>query len=306
MNKLLDQIQRLSVRDKKTLSQKGLKLMEEAGELAKAILPYEGACGTNHRLPNRDKIAEECADSLLVAYSIMKSMEMTDAEIIEIIQRKTNYWQFLQENEHLANLDNLIFEFHVTVRSIPDLETFNKDCEELKVKPILLDLYAEGEVIEDVMTSSHFKGTTKGALDYSKSLVAQLRSRGYEVLREKIETVPWHPASKVAHLKPGPNKYYEAHIAFPHDTDPNSIEYFKTIFGLRFSRNQMKKGDKAVQMGTLRRGCEMGIEAFGKLLEDVVKDANTFHKELKITEKPVIEYALFDDNQSHDKKWISA
>jgi NTP pyrophosphatase (non-canonical NTP hydrolase) len=305
MKKLLDQIKTLSVRDKKTLSQKGLKLMEEAGELAKAILPYEGACGTNHRLPNAEKIAEECADTLLVAYSILKSLGMEDGDIIDIVQRKTDYWQFLQENEHLANLDNLVFEMHVTVKEINDLETFKADCAELNVKPIILDLFAEGEVIKDMMTSSHYKGTTKGAVEYSRKLVTQLRDKGYVVVREKIETVPWHPASKVAHLK-SPQKYYEAHVAFPADVNPKSIAYFEMIFNMRFSRNTMKKGDQSVQMGTLRRDCTIGIDAFTQLLNDVVNDANTHHDGLRITEQPVIEYALFDDNQTHDKKWISA
>ena len=42
MNKFLDDfIKDLSIKDKKTLSQKGLKLAEEVGELARAILPYD-------------------------------------------------------------------------------------------------------------------------------------------------------------------------------------------------------------------------------------------------------------------------
>jgi NTP pyrophosphatase (non-canonical NTP hydrolase) len=304
MKKLLDQIKTLSLRDKKTLSQKGLKLMEEAGELAKAILPYEGACGTNHRLPNKDKIAEECADSMLVAYSIMKSLHMTDAEITAIVQRKTDYWQFLQENEHLTNLDNLIFEMHVTVEQIKDLATFRADCEELGVKPIILDLFTEGEVIKDMMTSSHYKGTTKGALEYSSDLVSKLIAKGYKVLREKIETVPWHPASKVAHLKDS-HKYFEAHVAFQPLVGQACLDFCRSDYQVRFSRNVMKKGDKNVQMGTLRRSSDIGIDAFAEILNRLIIDVRDLYGEEPV-EKPVIEYALFDDNQTHDKKWITA
>lgn len=46
-------IKSLSLKDKKTLSQKCLKLTEEVGELAKAILPYDSAHGTNHRFIER-------------------------------------------------------------------------------------------------------------------------------------------------------------------------------------------------------------------------------------------------------------
>ena len=47
MNKnISDFIRTLSEKDKKTLSQKCLKLVEEVGELARIILPYDSAHGT--------------------------------------------------------------------------------------------------------------------------------------------------------------------------------------------------------------------------------------------------------------------
>lgn len=45
----LELVKVLTDRDTKNLSQKGLKLSEECGELSKNILPYEGAAGTLHR-----------------------------------------------------------------------------------------------------------------------------------------------------------------------------------------------------------------------------------------------------------------
>ena len=47
MNNINDFIKTLSIKDKKTLSQKGLKLVEEVGELARVILPYDSAHGIN-------------------------------------------------------------------------------------------------------------------------------------------------------------------------------------------------------------------------------------------------------------------
>jgi hypothetical protein len=46
---LIEFIKTLSLNDKKTLTQKALKTSEEVGELAKAVLPFEGAAGTLHR-----------------------------------------------------------------------------------------------------------------------------------------------------------------------------------------------------------------------------------------------------------------
>lgn len=40
-----DFIKKLSLSDKKTLSQKALKTCEEVGELAKAVLPFDSAHG---------------------------------------------------------------------------------------------------------------------------------------------------------------------------------------------------------------------------------------------------------------------
>lgn len=44
MNKqFFDYLRHLSKQDRKTLSQKALKLFEEGGELARVILPFDGA-----------------------------------------------------------------------------------------------------------------------------------------------------------------------------------------------------------------------------------------------------------------------
>jgi NTP pyrophosphatase (non-canonical NTP hydrolase) len=52
---ILAYIRSLSVKDKKTLSQKALKTCEEVGELAKAILPFDSAHGTNHQMEKSRK-----------------------------------------------------------------------------------------------------------------------------------------------------------------------------------------------------------------------------------------------------------
>lgn len=295
---LLDRIIDLSYRDTKTLSQKGLKAAEEVGELGKAILPFEGAHGTNHRPPVEDKVIEECADIILVAFSIMASMGKSVEEIAQVISRKTDYWEFLVDNEDKADLESLDFEVHITVEEAVDVERFSEDCKELGVKPIILDLYAGKTTIKDVMTSSHFRGNTRDAMTYAKRLAEGLREMGYRVLREKIETVPWHPAALVNASKA--SAYFEAHVAFLPD---ERLADFARLHNIHLSRNTMKKNGDVVTMGTYRvDASETNSRAFGNAVENICKHAELVG--LKIKSKPHTEYSLWDTNEKHDGEWL--
>ncbi len=301
MKDLIEQIDRLSLRDTKTLSQKGLKAAEEVGELAKAILPYEGAHGTNHRVPSADKVAEECADVMLVAYSIMKVMGYSLDGMARVIQRKADYWQFLLDNEDKADLTNLDFEIHITVAEASSIEAFTAACAELSVKPIVLDLYGENTAIKDVMTSSVFRGSTKEVVDHTKALADKLRQKGFVVLREKIETVPWHPAAQVKQARP--SAYFEAHFAFKTD-DADDLRDFTRKRNIHLSRNTMKKGDNSVMMGTYRVDAqETSSQKFQDEVGAICVDAMMAGH--MIVKKPHTEYSLFDTNEQHDGKWIA-
>lgn len=302
MEDILAMATRLSLRDKKSLSEKALKLQEECGELAKAVLPYVGAGACNHRFPNRDKIIEECADVLLVAYSIAKSLDVSDADLEEVIRRKALYWESLQDVEAETDLEQLQFEVHITVAATSNIETFTRDCRDIGVKPIILDLYTEGEPIVDVMTSSHMTGNTKQAAIYSRGLVGELQSRGYKVLREKIETVPWHPASKQAHLNPSPSRYFEAHLAFEGSTHEEVLAPFVKRHHIHLSRNKMKKAGNAVIMGTYRvSSTDTDVETFKTNVADILLASEA--SGIRVTERPVTEFALFDTNTVHDALW---
>jgi len=114
MTNLNNYIKSLSIKDKKTLSQKALKTCEEVGELAKAILPFDSAPGTNHRFIDREKILEEIADVYLSTISIAHSLNYTDEEIGDMIQKKAMKWQEIQSKEENASFP-LPFEIHITV-----------------------------------------------------------------------------------------------------------------------------------------------------------------------------------------------
>lgn len=223
MNNIKDFIKSLSISDKKTLSQKGLKLVEEVGELARVILPYDSAHGTNHRFIDREAILEEVVDVYLTNISIAHSLGFTDEEFNDMLVKKSEKWSQLQASEEKANFP-LPFEIHVTVDASEmrdpimfdekrfDLDLFKKACVEIGVKPIVIDLEInDGSEIQDVMTSSKHFGDNRSAYEESERISDKLKDWGFRVIRNKIETIPWHPAAPVTSTgKEIPNGCYKA------------------------------------------------------------------------------------------------
>jgi len=329
-------IKNLSIKDKKTLSQKGLKLVEEMGELARVILPYDSAHGTNHRFIDREAILEEVVDVYLTNISISHSLGFTDEEFDEMLIKKSQKWSQLQANEEKAEFP-LPFEIHVTVyldnsythKYINDenLDGFKDDCKNIGVKPIVIDLEInDGSVIKDVMTSSKHFGDNRTAYDESKRIVNDLESKGYKVVRNKIESVPWHPSAPVMSTgKEIPNGcYFESHIGvtiYPSQKDELN-EFVKNIedtYAINFSgvgdpltslsgtaklsQNFFKKskdGSKFVNMLTYRSNI-CGSPKF-KLEVEGIK--HLLQEEGFEFEKVEVEYAVYDTNVTHDAKWI--
>ena len=90
---LLNYIQELSKKDKKTLSQKALKVAEESGELAKAVLPFDSAYATRHRFVDKTKILEEVCDTILASISIAYDLDFSHEEIEEMMYTKSQKMQ---------------------------------------------------------------------------------------------------------------------------------------------------------------------------------------------------------------------
>ena len=324
-------IKNLSIKDKKTLSQKGLKLVEEIGELARVILPYDSAHGTNHRFIDREAILEEVVDVYLTNISIAHSLGFTDDEFNEMLVKKSEKWSQLQANEEKAEFP-LPFEIHVTVDannftqtelneffSHPyDLDVFRSVCNGIGVKPIVIDLEInDGSIIKDIMTSSKHFGDNRSAYEESKKICDDLKRHGFKVLRNKIESVPWHPSAPVISTgKEIPNGcYFEAHIGvtiYPGQkselndfvkstlTDGHLIELSGTA---KLSQNFFKKskdGSKFVNMLTYRSN-KCGSPKF-KLEVEGIK--HLLQEEGFEFEKVEVEYAVYDTNVTHDAKWI--
>lgn len=323
-NYLNDFIKDLSIKDKKTLSQKGLKLAEEVGELARAILPYDSAPGTNHRFSDREQILEEIVDVYLTNVSIAHSLGFTDEEMNDMLNRKSKKWAELQAKEELATYP-LPFEIHITVDTEEnffecDIDGFRSKCIELGVKPIVLDLELKEGTLKDVMTSSKHFGDNRSAYEEANRIADKLTSLGYKVVRKKIETVPWHPAAPTFNTgEPIPNGcYFESHIGVvisPDEketlqefvqglnngcTEAGRIELGGTC---KLSQNFFKKskdGSKFVNMLTYRDNMTCKND-FIREVEGIKSSLIECGFEF---EKVEIEYALYDTNVNHDAKWI--
>lgn len=323
---LNDFIKNLSIKDKKTLSQKGLKLAEEVGELARAILPYDSAPGTNHRFSDREQILEEIVDVYLTNISIAHSLGFTQDEMNDMLNKKSMKWAELQLKEEESTFP-LPFEIHITINAEKNsytgnlsLDLFKEDCSKINVKPIVLDLEMKSGILKDVMTSSKHFGDNRSAYEEAKRISSELDRLGYRVLREKIETVPWHPAAPRFNTgEPIPNGcYFESHIGViitPEEKE--SLQEFVdglnsgcTEAGIirlggtsKLSQNFFKKskdGSKFVNMLTYRDSMTCK--------DDFIREVDAIKWSLENCgfefEKVEVEYAIYDTNVTHDSKWI--
>ena len=253
----LKYIRTLTRKDTKNLSQKALKVCEEAGELARAVLPYENAAGTTHRFTAKEHILEEVADLFLTSISVAMDLGYTDEEIEEVIERKTLKWAGLQTREEKVTWP-VPFEIHISVKDVPQ-DDFRRVCRALDVKPIVLALQVGDSVLDDVMTSSKHFGDNRSAYTEMKRISGGLVRSGFTVVREKIETVPWHPgAPSDQDADPVMPKdcYFETHIGVivGPEQDRVPLDEIARRMDAHLSRNMFKQLDDHtyVQMITYR------------------------------------------------------
>lgn len=306
MNKTLDYIKLLTKKDKKNLSQKTLKAQEELGELAKVVLPYENAHATTHRFVEKQRILEECADELLCILSICYDLDFTDAEILAMMDRKSIKWADLLAREGRIKYP-IPYEIHITVEEA-DLESFKNTCSNIGVKPIFLDLHLSNNgIMKDLMTSSVFHGNNKEAYLETKRISEALKTAGFKVVREKIETIPWHPsAPSLTHNNPVMPKdcYFESHLnVVCNDETKELLGQLSEKHNAKMSRNVFKKleNDKFTIMVTYR--------SYDKVYEDFKTSLEFLKNDIinknYIIEKEIVEFSIFDTKVSHDSSWIN-
>ena len=90
---ILQKIKELSIKEKKSLEQMGLKLAEETGECSQALLSYLKANGSEYKNLNAEDVKEECIDIILVTLSLFYKLDGLDNELNFIINNKINKWK---------------------------------------------------------------------------------------------------------------------------------------------------------------------------------------------------------------------
>ena len=316
MNKTtIDFIRYLSKQDKKTLSQKALKTCEEVGTLAKVVLPYDNAPGTQHRFVERQAILEEAVDVILCALSTAYHLDFTDDEVADMMNVKVEKWAGLQQNEKDV-VYPLPYEIHITVNiPVEDIERFRNYCVDIvKVKPIVLELQnKQGNVVIDVMTSSKHYGDNRSVYEESERIANLLKSNDFVVTRVKIETVPWHPAAPSwPHHKMPKDCYFECHIPLilHPEYDPQKIltDFEGMLLGLdnvHVSKNVFKRTVDGcpVVMATVR-SYDTYLDQFKDEIESVMSDLSMMICSGIQIGKHIIEFSIYDTKVSHDFIWM--
>lgn len=188
------------------------------------------------------------------------------------------------------------YEIHVTVRS-PDVDAFRAFCTANALKPIVLDLQdREGTtVLTDVMTSSKVTGTVMHAWDEMAGIARTLSISGFNVVRRKLETVPWHHAM---------GRYFEAHIAVRvNDDNIDDLRESARYAKCHMSQNVFKRDGSGMSIFLLTRRdytasrevFEIGVDASVEFLE-----LDGFHV-LKVEK----ELCVYDSHTAHDAAWIA-
>lgn len=318
-NDLLSYVRVLSKRDTKTLSQKALKTCEEVGELARVILPYDNAFATTYRFVEKNAILEEVADVMLTALSVAYDLDFTDDDIETMMVEKSKKWAKLQSSEIELKYP-LPYEIHITVdigaADITDsssgginkssVDKFINRCTELHVKPILLDLQESGQVgLYDAMTSSKHFGTNRTAVEEAARISTGLQNVGYDVVRIKIETVPWHPAAPQTQGAVMPkNCYFESHIGVTINQSVQSIhilKYTARIMDAHLSSNAFKTYADGTSVMMLTYRSTENFVVFSNHLEKLLTELQNSGFSY---EKVITEFSVYDTKISHDVDWL--
>jgi hypothetical protein len=303
----LDYIQQLSLMDKKDLLGKTLKIAEENGELSSKVLPFMNSHGTKHRFVDKESLLEEVADIILSARSVAYDLGFSHDDIEDMLMLKASKWANLQQAESELK-DKVPYEIHVTIKEA-DQQKFLDSCKLLSVKPIILALQSEDRVIKDVMTSSVFMGNNRTVYDEMKRISDGLSSVGFEVLREKIETIPLHPAAPNRKFKNDfmpKDCYFECHLAIKmfekNDGQKDLLSILCEKLNCHLSKNFFKKKEDGSYtiMATYRK-YDGYSEDFIKEVTDIKSkfESSGFH-----VDKLITEFSIYDTKVSHDLEWL--
>lgn len=96
MNNVKEKLIKLSQENKKSPLEIALKLAEESGEVAEAVLKASNTSGMSYKDDGSDKVnnvLEECVDTIMVAASLFIKLEGTEAQFVSMLKNKCDKWE---------------------------------------------------------------------------------------------------------------------------------------------------------------------------------------------------------------------
>ena len=208
----------------------------------------------------------------------------------------------------LGNLEKAEhYEIHITVKSDGEIEQFKEACATLEVKPLVVQL-SNGEVPDDVMTSSSITCTPSELRDECVRILVGLEAMEWDTVRCKVECAPFH--EKVANLRNHvdilPFQYFESHIPVvmgPGHTEDDwrRLRVLAEGNGLHMSANAFKVQDDLRTSMLTCRSTLFIAENFKIYVRYLCNFLAVCAFEAK---EPVVEFAIFDSNRAHDNQWI--
>lgn len=207
----------------------------------------------------------------------------------------------------------LPYEFHVTVEAgATDIERFKTRVVELGAKAIVLDLGINNEsVLQDVMTASvKTLDSDNEALDEVNRIAEELTGSGFNVIRKKIESVPWHPlAPQVAGEQVPEGCYFESHMSVL--CSPDDVAFLRQGVAMTADRLPLH-----ISRNAFKPVNEMGLLTIMATLRDYDTNSNEFAQNVEasrerlaelgfeLRKEPEVEFALYDTNTHQDDAWM--
>ncbi|AHZ10218.1 MazG-like pyrophosphatase [Bacillus phage NotTheCreek] len=88
-----DKLDELCSKNTKTLTEMALKLAEETGEIAQAVLSVEKAQGSAYKAKDVADVIEELVDATMVIESMLHRLKVTDSEFNAVFNQKLKKWE---------------------------------------------------------------------------------------------------------------------------------------------------------------------------------------------------------------------
>lgn len=195
-------------------------------------------------------------------------------------------------------------ELHVTTNPLTtDPALFAEACGSLGVKAhVIYNEMPNGQETIDYLTGSEYDCTTAEAFRQLGRIATVLESFGLEVVREKIESTPWHPAAPREEGARHPiGTYFESHFTIPDLPTTHGwklLRYEQHPFYISTTDNKRRQGLLFATMrhydSTSAKFCALVDEIYENLAQQV--DVS----------RPTVEFAVYDTNPDHDKKWVES